>query len=287
MNIEPSELLIVGAIVAIGLAVGLQSPSEDTVARWLTSYEAPADDMSRSTARRYLALTKRSRFGAAFVTIVVYSLATSRSDLPAWINTLVAGLAGYLIGAIAAEVAYRRPARGRFIGAMVAPRTLATYIPRIAIAALGIMPLAATALAARFWSVERKVPRRFHLQDPAVVMGAALFAIVVAVVTWAALRALVRRRQPTSSAVELALDDAMRASSAHALAGAALALEWLLLGFILSALQQWMSVDSSRFAGLVSFLCFLSLGAAFTSWAIIGHPERWRSRRPIWAENAG
>lgn len=280
MNIGPIELLIVGAIVVIVLALGMQPPAESTVARWLVSYEAPTDDASRSTARGFLTRAKRSRFGCAFVLIVLYSLIIGRSGAPAWVNTLVVGLAGYLIGAIAAEV-FRRPSAERFAGAMLAPRTLTTYVHRTAIIGLVLMPAAAVGAAALYRSIEPDVPRSFGLEDPAAVMGAAAFGVVVAVVVWIALRALVRRPQPTSDPAALTLDDAMRASSAHALAGAALALEWLLLAFIISALQHWLSATGSRFAGLASFLIFLSLGAAFASWAIIGHPERWRSRRPV------
>jgi hypothetical protein len=281
VNIGPIELLIVGAIVVIVLALGMQPPAESTVARWLVSYEAPTDDASRSTARGFLTRAKRSRFGCAFVLIVLYSLIIGRSGAPAWANTIVVGLAGYLVGAIAAEVFRTRPSAERFAGAMLSPRTLATYVHRTAIVGLVLMPAAAVVVALLYRSIEPEVSRRFGLEDPAAVMGAAAFGVAVAVVVWIALRALVRRPQPTSDPAALTLDDAMRASSAHALAGAALALEWLLLAFIISALQHWLSATGSRFAGLASFLIFLSLGAAFASWAIIGHPERWRSRRPV------
>src|SRR4051812_23949359 len=112
--------------------------------------------------------------------------------------------AGYLAGVLWAELAFARPASGR---ASLAPREPAQYLPRYALLAQRALGLAAAAgaLAAGLYGVAAGV--------------LALAAGLEAIERW-----LVRRPQPFTDAALVAADDAIRAESIRAVAGAGLAL---------------------------------------------------------------
>jgi hypothetical protein len=112
----------------------------------------------------------------------------------------------------------------------------------------------------------------------AVASGIAAISLVAAIGVLATLR----RPQPFAGAHLVALDDAFRAASLHALVGAAVTLELMLLASLFSFLQNADAVDGAgRLSDLLTLGALLSSAMAVASWVILGHPQSWQVRREI------
>jgi hypothetical protein len=141
---------------------------------------------------------------------------------------------GYLVGVLAAEVTLARPAGARR-AASLAPRRLEDYLPRRAIVA----QRASAAAAALGILAVGAAPYRDSVSTPSP-LGMAAFAVCVLALgagAEAIERWLVRRPQPFTSPELIAADDAIRAQSIQAFAGAALALLLLLCCGVALVLQ--------------------------------------------------
>jgi hypothetical protein len=185
-------------------------------------------------------------------------------------------VAGYLIGAIAAELTRPRP--GQVHAAALAPRRLADYVhPRllpaeraVAVAAIALAPLAAHTAPRRPWTSP--------LTNAGVVDG--IVAALVALLVEVGLRLMVRRAQPVASRTELAVDDAIRSTAVDRAAAAGLATQLFLLGD-----QAWNAFLHARWLGTVSFLLALvCVILAIGTWNGLGTRGWWPSRR---ANSAG
>jgi hypothetical protein len=128
---------------------------------------------------------------------------------------------GYLLGALCAELSLARPMGAARRAASLSPRDLAAYLPRrllLAQRSLGVAVVAGT-------PVIGLVPYPPASEtDWAVLAGGAVFFGAFAVALEALERWVVRRPQPFTSPSLVAADDAIRAQSVHAIAGAGLAL---------------------------------------------------------------
>jgi hypothetical protein len=262
-------------------AIGLQRADRTAVERWAESYGASTDGENRGSIERYVTRTRRLRSLSALSGVVLETLIHDRfAQPPDWVNGITFAVAGYLIGAVIAEMTLSPPIRGKEPMAVLSPRSIGAYLPRYAIAALVALPLFSTALVPVFaWL---SPPRRAGLADVPALAGACAVGVLFAIVVGFAMRAVVRRPQPAASVDFIALDDAIRSSSLHALAGAAVALQLLLLGFLLSQVQGALSVTDRypRFDALATILALLALAMSLASWVILGHPRAWRTRRP-------
>jgi hypothetical protein len=141
---------------------------------------------------------------------------------------------GYLVGVLAAEVTLARPAGARR-AASLARRRLEDYLPRRTIVAQRALA-AAAALGVLAVGV---VPYRDSVSTPGP-LGLAAFAVCALALgagAEAVERWLVRRPQPFNSAELVAADDAIRAQSIQAFAGATLALLLLLCCGVALVLQ--------------------------------------------------
>jgi hypothetical protein len=273
-------LFVLLPLVLIAL-IGLRRPDRGIVDRWGESYGAPMEGGNRETIERYLTRTRRLRFLCALGGLVLNSLIHGWvKDPPEWVNGVFLTGAGYLVGAVIAEMTLPSPVRGSEPMAMLSPRRIGAYFPRYAIVALGALPVFSAALAVAFaWL---SPPRRAGLADVSALAGACVVGALFAIVVGFAMRAVVRRPQPAASVELVALDDAIRSSSLHAIAGAAVALQLLLLGFLLSQVQGALSATYRypRFEALATILTLLALAMSLASWVILGHPRVWRTRRP-------
>lgn len=186
-------------------------------------------------------------------------------DQPAWI-------AGYLLGAILAEVTWSRPRVPP--AAALLPRRVSDYIRGSVLVLIRVAALATIAVGVlTHWIYPGHVAEPFRLGP-----GPAVTAAAVLVTTEAALRFMAHRRQPVGSTSQLTLDDALRSTSIHRTAGAGLALLFLLLGVELFSLGGGTDISALRvtlpWVGLVCiFFC------APASWLHIGHPRLWLVRR--------
>jgi hypothetical protein len=128
---------------------------------------------------------------------------------------------GYLLGALCAELSLARPMGASRRAASLAPRELADYLPRrLLLAQRGLGVAVAVGLI-----VTGLVPYPDAATDVnwvGVAIGAAAFGAFAAGLE-ALERWVVRRPQPFTNPSLVAADDAIRAQSVHAIAGAGLA----------------------------------------------------------------
>jgi len=141
---------------------------------------------------------------------------------------------GYLLGALCAELSLARPMGATRRTASLAPRELVDYLPRrLLVAQRGLGVAVGVGLV-----VTGLVPYPSAATDidwTAVAVGAAAFG-AFAVGLEALERWVVRRPQPFTSASLVAADDAIRAQSVHAIAGAGLALLLVALSAVFAVL---------------------------------------------------
>jgi hypothetical protein len=209
--------------------------------------------------------------------IVVLGFGTDGESAPLAFGSI---FVGYLLGALYAEVSFARPAPGARRRASLARRELGGYVSRRAILAQR-SAAAACALGAIAAAL---VPYADARSDPgaaSALLGAvgvlALGAGLEAIERW-----LVRRPQPFTSPPLVAADDAIRAQSVQAVAGAGLAVLLLLCAGVALALQ------ASDVAVLHSTMIVVAAGCLIASLFVcrdIGEGA-WRVRRPAGAGDA-
>jgi len=237
--------LITGAVLAAQL-VRAYRPDPRLVERWVRARGLELTPESRPLVARYLRRARVLRTWGAAAGVVVPSLAslifsgrvqvlgfgTDGDAAPlafGWI------FVGYLAGALCAELTVGRPLGARRRAASLVPRELTGYLsPRLlagqraaaAGAAVGLVAMAA-------------VPYPDSISIPATASLVAAAAAVVALGAGleAVERWLVRRPQPYTGPALVAADNAIRAQSVQAFAGAGLALLLLLCAGVCLALQ--------------------------------------------------
>lgn len=246
---------------------------EEYVERWASSAGLRLADETRPIARRFLLWSRRSRtvgglvgFLAPLVYAQVAKAITGReimTEQEAGGSSTVLMFLGYLLGALVAELAINRPS-----GAVRNERRLRDYLPTYLLApqrGLG-------ALIAVLTAVHALIPLepRFASDRPAVVTFG-LIGVAVAIAIELLERAIISRRQ--SAEVELlGVDDAMRSTSTHLLAGAGIA---ILLFFTAGLGATLIGVASTTTpAGLALILILFPLSLAV--WLDAGKPHGFR-----------
>lgn len=113
------------------------------------------------------------------------------------------------------------------------------------------------------------------------VAGAAAFGLVgagIAVIVEVLQRMIVARRQPVRSTGDVAVDDAMRSSSLHVLAGVGIALLINIAGEML--LLSLFAITPDPFAGIIAILFFfLIFPTSIFFWFDLVKPHGFRVRR--------
>lgn len=190
-------------------------------------------------------------------------------------------LIGYLLGAVLAELTVRRP-RAEVPTASLVPRRIADYLPARyttilrASAGVGLVLVPLTlALPDRPSDVAQA-----EMLPPVLILT---MLVVILVGVELLQRYIVGRPQPAVGDDLLRADDAIRSASVHALAGAGIALELLIVAVEVGNLGFVSDVQFLRWTlpwiGLVCFL--VSLG----SWIHVTKPRQWRVRRePLGAD---
>ena len=219
---------------------------ERTVDGWARDHSLELTPDSRPIVSRYL---RRSRVlrtwggvaGAVLPSLIelaaagrlqVLGFGTDGESAPLAFGTI---FIGYLLGALCAEVSTARPVAGERRTASLARRELEDYLARWLIlvqrclAAAGALGLVASGFVPYPGSVSvPSVPALVAFAAGVLAFGAGVEAIE---------RWLVRRPQPFTSPPLVAADDAIRAQSIRAVAGAALALLLLLCSGVAIVLQ--------------------------------------------------
>jgi hypothetical protein len=152
---------------------------------------------------------------------VIASVITGTPEDPGgWSVALM--IVGYLLGALLAEVVINRPLRGRG-DALLVPRRLGDYLPRqVLVLQRGLAILAGSTVVV--YALVEPHARLPKIPTVGQVALAGLAAVSIAAVIEGLERRIVSRRQPVVTVSDVAIDDAMRSSSLHVLAGVGVAL---------------------------------------------------------------
>lgn len=279
MSIGPVEvLIIVSAILPIVVLVIVvarllgRSTATDQGRTLLENAGLPPDDeQAVAVAERFLDRSRHCRLVGTLLGLVA-----GWFSLP---GGLAAGaMAGYLLGAVVAASSDPVEARGERRVAALTPRMLSDYVPRrlvlavrgVAAAALAIV--LAGALSARHQPavIGTSTARWFALA------GA---AIAVVLVTELAARRVVSRPQLASSAVDVRLDDALRAVSVRAIVGSGLGLASITLS--VAAWVTAVATDVQVLRWALPVLALAALVAAPVAWGVVARPHPWRVQRPV------
>jgi hypothetical protein len=257
---------------------------EEAVERWAQSAGLPLTDENRRVVRRYLTWNRRARRAgglAGFILPNLYSGIVDQSFAGFPFPFIVGG---YLLGTVVAEVVVNRPRR-RSGAALLVARRLDDYLPRHVLALQRGLPVVAVLLPGAF--ALSPFPDLVPLPsvEPDTLAGFAVPAAVAvgtAVVIEALERLIVARRQPITSHNDLAVDDAIRSSSLHVVAGAGLAMLLFVVAVEVGSLAAFAEASAwpaplawVPLAGLVVAL----LAAAVYFWLRLPDPHGFQVRR--------
>jgi hypothetical protein len=257
---------------------------EEAVERWAQSAGLPLTDENRRVVRRYLTWNRRARRAGGLVGFVLSNLYLGIVDHAFAGFPFPFILGGYLLGAVVAEVVVNRPRR-RSGAALLVARRLDDYLPGRVLALQRGLPLVAVLLPVAFALSPFPDLVPSPNVEPHTLAGFAVPAAVAvgtALVIEALQRLIVARRQPIASHNDLAVDDAIRSSSLHVLAGAALAMLLFAVAVEVASLAAFAEASAwpvplawVPLAGLVAVL----LAAAVYFWLRLPDPHGFQVRR--------
>jgi hypothetical protein len=282
-----SDLLstLIGFIPGAGMLVwgvvrALVPPSQRALTRWAARYGLHLSDVNRSRISRYLQRTRSLQMagaGVGWIATGVFVIGTGQF-VPLFGVPLMMAIAGYLLGAVIAEASFLRQlgAPTGVRSAALTPRGLLDYVPRFTVWALRGLPVVLVVLAVLYALTPKHAETPSDVSPPLALAASALLAIVALAVE-RLLRAIVARPQPAVNAELLAADDAIRASSIHALSGAGIGLVLVGIGAVLFALQYASTNDA--LGAWLGYPATLAILLSLLSWVRLGHPRTWRVRR--------
>ncbi len=229
----PGALALVLAVAIPVVLYRAYRPAQGYVEQWAADHALELTPENRGMVARYLRSTRVLRTwggvaGALLPSLLEFALTgrvqvlgfgTDGDSAPLGFGTI---FVGYLVGALYAEVSLARPPAGARRAASLARRELEDYLPRRvlvaqrALAGAGALGVLAIGLVPYAAAVSNPgLPTLAIVALGVLASGAGLEALE---------RWLVRRPQPFTSPAVVAADNAIRAQSLHALAGAGLAL---------------------------------------------------------------
>jgi hypothetical protein len=276
-------LLGVGGRTAIALAVAVWAfrpwqPAEvDAFARRAGIL---LDQAGGAVAGRYICRSRRWRLLGFLLPWTLLTVAQVLWTLlgdgprPFWIPgaTLDLAVAGYFVGAVLAEVTWRRVPTGTARTIAVSARVPEAYVPRWARGWQWGAPLVALALLGVVAFGLPGVPLW-----PA--WPAAVYALAAAAIVEAALRWVLRLPQPFSTPSEIVLDDAIRARSMQILLGVGVAVEVLALAGLIMRVMDSTSSQAVGNGGSVALVVLL--GTAVVLFMRLAAPHSWRVHRGV------
>jgi hypothetical protein len=264
MSIGATELLLLVAVggfaLALVVAIARNVAKPESADEWAAQHGIGLTEVTRPMVLHYLTRSRRFRLAGALIGLVI----PFGTNLPGF-EVMI----GYLIGALIAEFTQKRLADGDTRSASLVPRSLSDYLPRyVPMALRSAALLATTYLALYFLS-------RFGIGVPTEIWVGASATIVLPLVVEYLLRRMVARPQPAASAELVAVDDALRASSIHAAAGAGLGasllmlavMTWIAGSFAYPPVAQWAFYVLAAAMAVSAIVMWLRLGPA-TPWNV-------------------
>jgi hypothetical protein len=263
-----------------GLVRALVPPSQRALIRWAARYGLHLSDGNRSVISSYLQRTRSLQLGGAGVGWIAtgFFVTGVGQFVPLFGIPLMMAIAGYLLGAVIAEAIFLREfaAPTGVRSAALTPRGLVDYMPRLTVWALRGLPALLVVLAVLYALTPKHAETPSDVSAPFVLAASALL-VVVAFTVDRLLQAIVARPQPAINAELMAADDAIRASSIHALSGAGVGLVLVGIGAVLFALQYASTNDA--LGAWLGYPATLAILLSLVSWIRLGHPRTWRVRR--------
>ena len=288
MSLGLFEFVVIATLLVI-LALALRAAWTGR-ARWNPTVWAHQMDLqltprNEAIVRSYIGRTRLLRCAGALIGFFAPAIYRAYAGSPPPVPVdfvLFDALLGYMMGAVIAELTIKRPKADEPSASLV-PRELADYIPARFITALRASALLALALVPLY----RLLPTRLNLVDlndfpPEMVILPTILLIGFGVEFLQ--RYIVARPQPAVDNDLVNADDAIRSASVHALAGAGIALELLIVSAQLLNLAVVSDLQLLRWT--LPALALISFAIAIGSWVHLTKPSHrghWHTRRTIHA----
>ena len=283
MSVAFVEFLVFASILAAIASWGVRRADPTAVANWAQRYGLALSAPSASKIERYLTWTRRWRMAGAFLGVLAFGkwILLDRMDYPEpgiapW---LILAVAGYLIGAMVAEIALHGIhgiEQPEVSVASLQERRPDMYVSKSAITVLWSVPFLCLVLVPTYLFLADQP----HIDSRLGIVAAAAFGgLALAVTVRQLMLHVVLRPQPAGSDELQQVDNAMRSWSLHAIVGSAVALALILLSVATSELQAALEAryQHSR-VDLISIVTLGSLAVAAASWFIFSRPHPAQAR---------
>jgi hypothetical protein len=274
--------VLLPVLIAVAVASRGFRVDEDYVASWANCFNLGLTRENRPVVRHYLQWSRRARTAgglAGFLAPTIYfevvTAGHQPDDVGGWAMTMM--LVGYLLGALIAEIVIDPPQRGSE-DAVDVPVRLGDYLPTYAVLLQRGLAIASVLLVGLYALLEPEA-RISGLPNVAQVAGFGVAAACIAAVVEAFQRRIVARPRPVTTQVDVAADEATRASSLNVLAGGGIAL----LGNIAGSMFILSLVSVAAESGPPVWLAFVAFGLVSLSsvyfWLYFGKPGGFGNRR--------
>lgn len=247
------------------------------VEEWARSMGLELTPRNRAFVRSYIRRTRILRTACGLAGLLSPAAYTAFVGVPPpqpFDFSLLNGLVGYLVGAVVAEVVLRRP-KARVPTAALVPRDLRDYIPSVLTTTLRVTAALSLTLLLLYLAIPARVSRSPEILPPWTVMVAMILVILVGIELLQ--RYIVGRPQSAAEGDLVQADDAVRSASLHALAGAGIALQLIIVGVEIASIGAITDIQLLRW--ILPWIG-LAIGlVALGSWMHVSRPDRWQVRR--------
>ncbi len=264
--------VILGTIIYASARIGGFGSAD----RWANGHGLVLTETSRPMVYRYLGRARRFRIVGALVAYLAsigLTLATGGQHVAIGFWQLI--MIGYLTGTVVAELSLRRPPPGTMRSASLSPRGVHDYLPAWTVWGTRIAATASIGLALGAGISGASLT---GLRFPWFVT-LALVAVGLNVVLEILERTISGRPQPVVSDDLLVADQAIRASSIHAVGGAGLAIVLLIVSAQCAALSHRAPSAGPWGGSWFGWAALLTFALAMFVWLLLGRADSWQVRR--------